>query len=47
MKKLILFIEQKIYIKYRNLKDRLCQWIACPFCGEKEVVKVVVRANYG
>ncbi len=38
MKKLVLFIEQKIYIKYRNLKDRLCQSIACPFRVEKEVV---------
>lgn len=45
MKKLVLFIEQKIYIKYRNLKDRLCQCIACPFRVEKEVSKLVVQTR--
>ena len=38
MKKLVLFIEQKIYIKYKNLRDRLCQCVACPFRVEKEVI---------
>ena len=40
MKKLILCIEQKKYIKYRNLKDRLCECIAYPFRVEKEVINL-------
>lgn len=38
MKRKVLFIEQKIYIKYRNFKDRLCNCIGCPFCAENEVI---------
>jgi len=37
MKRQVLFIERKIYIKYRNFKDRLCNCIDCPFCVRKEV----------
>jgi len=38
MKKLVLFTKQKMYIKYRNLKDRLCNFVACPFCVKEGVV---------
>ena len=36
---LLLFIYvEKIYLKYKNFKDRLCLKIACPFCVLKEVI---------
>ena len=33
-----LVLVQKIYIKYKNLKDGLCRKIARPFCVQKGVV---------
>lgn len=35
---MILFIEPKKYIKYKNFKDGLCVKIAYPFCVQKEVI---------
>ena len=37
-KKLAFVLVQKIYIKYKNLKDGLCIKIAHPFCVQKEVI---------
>ena len=37
-KNLGLVLVQKIYIKYKNLKDGLCRKIARPFCVQKGVV---------
>lgn len=34
-KNLGLVLVQKIYIKYKNLKDGLCEKIARPFCVQK------------
>ena len=31
MRRLVGEIKQKMYIKYRNLKDRLCSFVGCPF----------------
>ena len=33
-----LVLVQKIYIKYKNLKDGLCKKIARPFCVQKGVM---------
>ena len=37
-KNLGLVLVQKIYIKYKNLKDGLCKKIARPFCVQKGVM---------
>ena len=37
-KNLDFVLVQKMYIKYRSLKDGLCKKIACPFCVQKEVI---------
>ncbi len=37
-KKLAFVLVQKMYIKYKRLKDGLCKKIACPFCVQKEVI---------
>ncbi len=37
-KKLGFVLVQKIYIKYKNLKDGLCKKIARPFCVQKGVM---------
>lgn len=34
---LVLFVVQKLYIKYKNFKDGLSINIVCPFCMLKEI----------
>lgn len=33
-------ISLKRYIKYKNLRDRLCIKLVCPFCVQKEGINI-------